>query len=51
MALLFKGIGHYGADGKLRDTGTIFNTKGTVGIYKDKIDKNGNTITKVWFWK
>jgi hypothetical protein len=25
-----QGIGHYGSDGKLRDTGIIFNTKATV---------------------
>jgi hypothetical protein len=47
----FQGIGHYGVDGKLRDIGTIFNTRGLVGIYKDEIDKNGNAITKHWFWK
>jgi len=47
----FQGIGHYGTDGKLRDIGTIFNTRGSVGIYKDEIDKNGNAITKIWFWK
>jgi hypothetical protein len=48
----FQGIGHYGADGKLRHIGTIFNTRGMVGIYKDVIDnKNGNATTKVWFWK
>jgi hypothetical protein len=47
----FEAIGHRGADGKLRDTGTIFNTEGMVGIYKDEIEKNGNAITKVWFWK
>ncbi|WP_162477781.1 hypothetical protein [Nitrososphaera sp. AFS] len=50
-AFTFQGIGHYGADGKLRDIGTIFNTRGLVGIYKDEIDKNGNAITKIWFWK
>jgi hypothetical protein len=53
-------IGHYGADGKLRDTGIILNTKATgnlaflgnmVGIYKDKSDKAGNIITETWFWK
>jgi len=53
-------IGHYGADGKLRDTGIILNTKATgnlaflgnmVGIYKDEIEKTGIVITKVWFWK
>jgi hypothetical protein len=47
----FQAIGHHGADGKLRDFGTIFNTKGMVGIYKDEIEKNGNAITKVWLWK
>ena len=47
----FQGIGHYGADGKLRHIGTIFNTNGMVGIYKDVIDKNGNAITRVWYWK
>ena len=47
----FQGTGHYGADGKLRDVGTIFNSRGLVGIYKDEIDKNGNAITKIWFWK
>ena len=55
-----QGIGHYGADGKLRDTGIILNTKATgnlaflgnmVGIYKDKSDKAGNIITETWFWK
>ena len=55
-----RAIGHYGADGKLRDTGIILNTKATgnlaflgnmVGIYKDKTDKAGNIITETWFWK
>jgi hypothetical protein len=55
-----QGIGHYGADGKLRDTGIILNTKATgnlaflgnmVGICKDKSDKAGNIITETWFWK
>jgi len=55
-----QGIGHYGVDGKLRDTGIILNTKATgnlaflgnmVGIYKDKSDKAGNIITETWFWK
>jgi len=40
----FQALGHYGADGKLRDTGTIFNTKGMVGVYKDQIAKNGDWI-------
>ena len=53
-------IGHYGADGKLRDTGIILNTKATgnlaflgnmVGMYKDESDKAGNVITETWFWK
>lgn len=53
-------IGHYGADGKLRDTGIILNTKTTgnlvflgnmVGMYKDESDKAGNVITETWFWK
>ena len=48
---LFRGIDHIGADGKIRDIGTIINTKGMIGIYKGEIDKNGNAITKVWFWK
>jgi hypothetical protein len=52
-------IGHYGADGKLRDTGIILNTKATgnlaflgnlVGIYKDESYKDG-IITETWFWK
>ena len=52
-------IGHYGADGKLRDTGIILNTRATgnlafmgnlVGIYKDESYKDG-IITKTWFWK
>lgn len=70
----FQGIGHYGADGKLRDVGNIFQhhaavvvpgqhpvpfeTTGnlaflgnTAAIYKDEIDKAGNAVTKVWFWK
>jgi hypothetical protein len=55
-----QGIGHYGADGKLRDAGIILNTKATgnlaflgnmVGIYKDRSDKAGNIITETWFWK
>jgi hypothetical protein len=55
-----QGIGHYGVDGKLRDTGIILNSKATgnlaflgnmVGIYKDKSDKAGNIITETWFWK
>lgn len=66
VAFSFQGIGYYGTDGKLRDTGTVLNTKangilvsGTlsgelrnaVGIYKDEIDKAGNAITKIWYWK
>ena len=63
----FQGSGHYGADGKLRDTGEIWTPhqpgpggKGTGNlaflsdtnnIYKDVIDKAGNTVTKIWFWK
>ena len=47
----FQAVGHYGADGKLRDTGTTFNTKGMVGVYKDELAKNGDTIMKAWFWK
>ena len=48
-------IGHYGADGKLRDTGIILNTKATgnlaflgnmVGMYKDESDKAGNVMTE-----
>ncbi len=55
-----QGIGHYGAEGNLRDSGTTIITKATgnlafirnmVGIYKDEIDKAGNAITKIWFWK
>lgn len=55
-----RAIGHYGADGKLRDTGTILNTKATgnlaflgnmVGMYKDESDKAGNVMTETWFWK
>jgi len=55
-----QGIGHYGADGKLRDTGIILNNKATgnlaflgnmVGMYKDKSEKAGNMITETWFWK
>jgi hypothetical protein len=51
-----QGIGHYSADGNLRDTGTTIITKATrnlafirnmVGIYKDEIDKAGNAITKI----
>jgi hypothetical protein len=63
----FQGSGQYGADGKLRDTGEIWTphqpgpgVKGTGNlaflsdtnnIYKDVIDKAGNTVTKIWFWK
>jgi hypothetical protein len=52
-------IGHYGADGKVRDTGIILNTRATgnlaflgdlVGIYKDESYKDG-IITMTWFWK
>jgi len=49
--LYFRGVNHIGADGKIRDIGTIINTKGMVGIFKGEIDKNGNAITKIWFWK
>jgi hypothetical protein len=49
--ITIQAIGHYGPDGKLRDTGTIFNTKGMVGIYKDELAKNGDTIMKAWLWK
>jgi hypothetical protein len=71
LAFAFQGTGHYGADGKLRDIGNIFQHhhligklpiafKATgnlafldnmVGIYKDEIDKAGNAVTKIWFWK
>lgn len=63
----FQGTGHYGADGKLRDTGNIWThnqpgpgveatgnlafLKNTATIYKDEIDKAGNAVTKVGFWK
>jgi hypothetical protein len=50
-AFTFQGIGHYGADGKIRDIGiVIFNGKGNgnlafagnaYGVYKDEIDKAG----------
>ena len=53
----FQGIGHYGADGKLRNIITDFQTKATgnlgflsnvVVIDKNEIDKAGNAITKYW---
>lgn len=67
LSFVFQGTGHYGADGKLRDTGNVWkhNQPGpgvgatgnlaflnnTATIYKDEIDKAGNAITKIWFWK
>ena len=71
LSFAFQGTGHYGADGKLRDTGSIFqhhHPEGKVpiefratgnlsflnnmaGIYKDEIDKAGNAVTKIWFWR
>jgi hypothetical protein len=71
LAFAFQGTGHYGADGKLRDIGSIFQhhhligklpiafkatgnlafLDNTVAIYKDEIDKAGNAVTKIWFWK
>jgi len=56
----FQVIGHYGADGKLRDIDTVFHPKAignlaflgnTVAIVKDEIDKTGNAITKFWVLK
>ena len=71
LTFAFQGTGHYGADGKLRDIGNIFQRHhligqlpiafkatgnlafldNTVAIYKDEIDKAGNAVTKIWFWK
>jgi hypothetical protein len=67
LSFVFQGTGHYGADGKLRDTGNIWKhlqpgpgaggtgnlafLNNTATIYKDEIDKAGNAITKIWFWK
>lgn len=59
-AFTFQGIGHYGADGKLRNTGITLYTnvsgnlvpsRNMAGIYKDVIDKAGNAIAKIWLWK
>jgi hypothetical protein len=53
----FQVIGHYGADGKLRDIITDLQTKATgklsflgnvVVIDKHEIDKAGNAITRYW---
>lgn len=71
VTFAFQGTGHYGADGKLRDIGSIFQhhhligklpiafkatgnlafLDNTVAVYKDEIDKAGNAVTKIWFWK
>jgi hypothetical protein len=67
LSFVFQGTGHYGADGKLRDTGNVWKhlqpgpgaggtgnlafLNNTATIYKDEIDKAGNSITKIWFWK
>lgn len=71
LVFAFQGTGHYGADGKLRDIGNIFQHHHLIGklpvafkatgnlafldnmvaIYKDEIDKGGNAVTKIWFWK
>ena len=71
LTFAFQGTGHYGADGKLRDIGNIFQHHHLIGklpiafkatgnlafldnmvaIYKDEIDKSGNAVTKIWFWK
>jgi hypothetical protein len=71
LIFAFQGTGHYGADGKLRDIGNIFQHHHLIGklplefkatgnlafldnmvaIYKDEIDKGGNAVTKIWFWK
>ena len=71
LTFAFQGTGHYGADGKLRDIGNIFQHHHLIGklpiefkatgnlafldnmvaIYKDEIDKAGNAVTKIWFWK
>lgn len=58
-AFTFRVIGHYGSDGKLRDTGIgILNSKvtgnlafvgNTVVIFKDEIDNARIAITKIWF--
>jgi hypothetical protein len=56
-AYSFHGIGHNGADGKLRNTIADLQTKATgklaflsnvVVIDKNEIDKAGNAITKYW---
>jgi hypothetical protein len=53
----FQGIGHYNADGKLRNTIADIQTKATgklallskvLIIDKNEIDKAGNAITKYW---
>jgi hypothetical protein len=53
----FQGIGHYGADGKLRNIITDLQTNATgklsflgnvVVIDKNEIDKAGNAITEYW---
>jgi hypothetical protein len=67
LSFVFQGTGHYGADGKLRDTGNVWKhlqpgpgaggtgnlafLNNTATIYKDEIDKAGNSVTKIWFWK
>jgi hypothetical protein len=74
LIFAIQGTGHYGADGKLRDIGEIFQRHNkpsqigqlpiafkatgnlafldnTVAIYKDEIDKAGNAVTEIWFWK
>lgn len=56
-AYSFQGIGHYGADGKLRDIITDLQTKAigqlaflsdVVVIDKNEIDQVGNALTKYW---
>jgi hypothetical protein len=53
----FQGVGHYGADGKIRNIITDLQTNATgklaflgnvVVIDKNEIDKAGNAITKYW---
>lgn len=71
LSYAFQGTGHYGADGKLRATGSIFQhhypegkvpielrttgnlafLKDTSTIYKNEVDKAGNAVLKIWFWR
>ncbi len=47
----FQAIGHRGADGTMKFDATSISSKGTVGVDKGVVYKNGTGIIKEWRWK